>query len=405
MSRRTYLLFTRSSLVLIVLLVAAPVVDFYRFGRFVPGGGAGLPIGAILPAAHGASAVSADPAPETKPPAPPAATEAPAVTEEPQVSAPPEAPARAATYRPAAKRPAATARNEFEAWTAWGQIDPFWDGYDRPPRARAAGGTEAPATDIDSDGAGAGAIADRATSEDSEAAPGDRKRGAAAHGRSAVVADDPKVETPEGDEPMESGTKGPGEQAAPPVDGWIIGQPPAPAGASEDTRLVPGTTPPPPAPTPAGGGVAPALPREPRPRPVVFPTARIDAPASPVDIGQQFDVVVRVDSVEQMTSLPFHVIFDAGLLAFVSAQNGPALGALQPVLLASVNPNRPGDLAVGLSLIESAGTFSGAGALIVLRFQALASGRSDLHFAHATLRGAASEPIDTRFTGGSVVVR
>lgn len=405
MSRRTYLLISRSSLVLIVLLVAAPVVDFYRFGRFVPGGGAGLPIGAILPAARGASAIAADPAPEAKPPAPPVAKEAPAVTEQKQVSPPPEAPTQAAKFRPPAKRPAATARNEFEAWTAWGQIDPFWDGYDRPPRARAAGGTETPAADADPGGSGAGTIADRAGSEGSEAAPQDGKRGAAQHGRSAVVADEPKVETPEGDEPMEGGTEGPGSHAAPPVDGWIIGRPPGNAGGSEDTRLAPGTTRPLPEPAPAGGGVSPSLPREPRPRPVLFPTARIDSPATPVDIGQQFDVVVRVDSVDQMTSLPFHLMFDAGLLAFVSAQTGPALGALQPVLLASVNPNRPGDLAVGLSLIESAGTFSGTGDLIVLRFQAIASGRSDLLFANATLRGAASEPIDTRFTGGSVLVR
>ena len=404
MSHRTYLLISRSSLILIVLLVAAPVVDFYRFGRFVPGGGTGLPIGAILPAARGAATVSADPVPEAKPPAPPAATKAPAVPEEKQVSAPPEAPARAATFRPPARRPVASPRHEFEAWTAAGQIDPFWDGYDRPARVRAAGGPEAPAAGIDPDGHAEDTMEDGATSEGSEAAPADRTRARATRGRDTVVADEPKVETPEGDEPTGSGSESPGDHAAPPIDGFIIGLPPTPAGGSEDTRLAPGTTPPP-APTPAGGGLAPPMPREPRPRPVVFPTARIDSPATPVDIGQQFDVVVRVDSVDRMTSLPFHLMFDAGLLAFVSAQTGPALGALQPVLLASVNPNRPGDLAVGLSLIESAGTFSGAGDLIVLRFQAIASGRSDLLFAQATLRGAASEPIDTRFTGGSVIVR
>jgi hypothetical protein len=222
-----------------------------------------------------------------------------------------------------------------------------------------------------------------------------------------VQAGEPRVETAEGEEPTEGAVDDDGNGAAkPPPDGWIIGEPPAAATGTEGGRLTPEPGPPPP-PGTSSGGVAPprTLPHEPKPRPVVFPTARLDAPGASVGVGESFNVVVRVDSVEQMTSLPFHLMFDAGLLSFVSAQAGPALGALQPVLLASVNPNRPGDLAVGLSLIEASGSFTGSGDLLVLRFQAIASGRSDLAFGHATLRGPMSEPVETRFTGGSVVVR
>jgi hypothetical protein len=93
------------------------------------------------------------------------------------------------------------------------------------------------------------------------------------------------------------------------------------------------------------------------------------------------------------------------VLQFVSAANGGALSGLQPVLLASVNPARPGDLAVGLSFIDAGGAFSGSGTLVELRVHALASGVSSLRFDRASVRGPISQAIEAQFENGSVSVR
>jgi hypothetical protein len=109
----------------------------------------------------------------------------------------------------------------------------------------------------------------------------------------------------------------------------------------------------------------------------------------------------------EVTSVPFHVRFDPGVLEYLGATAGPALlaGTLQPILLASVNPSRPGDLAVGLSLAGSSGTYSGSGTLIVLEFRALAPGQVELLFESASVRGATGEPLAARIEGCIVRVR
>jgi hypothetical protein len=87
-------------------------------------------------------------------------------------------------------------------------------------------------------------------------------------------------------------------------------------------------------------------------------------------------------------------------------EQGPAIAAgMQPILLASVNPARPGDLAVGLSLIESGGLLHGTGTVIRLQFRALAAGTSPLGFSSASIRGAISETLDAQFHDASVNVR
>ncbi|MBI4168790.1 MAG: hypothetical protein HY510_02490 [Acidobacteria bacterium] len=96
--------------------------------------------------------------------------------------------------------------------------------------------------------------------------------------------------------------------------------------------------------------------------------------------------------------MPFHVRFDREVLEFAGAMKGPAfLGStVRPILLASVNPRRPDDLAVGVSLIGSSGTFTGSGTLIRLEFESLHPGNSDLVLERASVRGLAGEPLAVR---------
>src|SRR5207247_4102038 len=114
-----------------------------------------------------------------------------------------------------------------------------------------------------------------------------------------------------------------------------------------------------------------------------------------VSRGETFSVQVVLTGAREITSVPFHLQFDPGVLQYVGARTGPALNgrSLQPIFLASVNPGRPGDLAVGLSFVRSSGTFSGSGAILLIDFLALGRGRSDLHFDRATVRGPTSEPL------------
>jgi len=123
--------------------------------------------------------------------------------------------------------------------------------------------------------------------------------------------------------------------------------------------------------------------------------------------GETFSVQVVLTGAREITSVPFHLQFDPGVLQYVAARTGPALNgrSLQPIFLASVNPGRPGDLAVGLSFVRSSGTFSGSGAILLIDFQALAPGRSDLLFDRASVRGSASETLPAEIVGSSAEVR
>jgi hypothetical protein len=122
-------------------------------------------------------------------------------------------------------------------------------------------------------------------------------------------------------------------------------------------------------------------------------------------VGDSLTVTVNVRAGDPVTSLPFHLMFDPAVLQFSDGATDPSLGSrLQPVLLASVSPNRPGDLAVGLSFIETAGAFKGTGGVVVLHFRAIGSGDSDLEFSRASLRGATSEPLPAEFHNNRVSV-
>jgi len=125
-----------------------------------------------------------------------------------------------------------------------------------------------------------------------------------------------------------------------------------------------------------------------------------------VAYGKVLTVRVVVTGGEKITSVPFHLKFDPALLEFLGARTGPAFvsSSLEPLLLASVNPERPGDLAVGLALIGTSRSFTGSGSLVVLDFRAIGRGRSDLTFENSSVRGATSEALPVEFANTSIQV-
>jgi hypothetical protein len=152
--------------------------------------------------------------------------------------------------------------------------------------------------------------------------------------------------------------------------------------------------------------ILPGAPVPDDPAPVTVPVPLVSALVSTPDVAPSDTILVtiRIEDADRMTSLPFHLGFDPAVIEFVGSRTAPTLAALEPILLASVSPNRPGDVAVGLSLVEMAGVFTGTGDLVTLEFRAVAPGHSGLTFSRATLRGARSEAVEARFADGGVTV-
>src|SRR5262249_2923496 len=188
--------------------------------------------------------------------------------------------------------------------------------------------------------------------------------------------------------------------------GWFAGSVaplpsgPAPPSPSPAPRPDPAQPPDPPAPSAGPSSATSADPSEPL-RLSLAPVR----PSTPP--GGALTVQVVLTGARDVTSVPFHLQFDPGVLQYVGARTGPALDgrSLQPIFLASVNPARPAGLAVGLSLVRSSGTFSGSGTILLLDFQALSVGRSDLVFDRATVRGPTSAPVPAEITGSTIEVR
>ncbi|HET8945719.1 MAG TPA: cohesin domain-containing protein [Candidatus Polarisedimenticolia bacterium] len=141
-----------------------------------------------------------------------------------------------------------------------------------------------------------------------------------------------------------------------------------------------------------------------RPDPRENPTLALVLPSTPITVGDAVNVTVHLSDASNVSSVPFHVEFDPAVLEFQSASQGPGVASMQPILLANVNPARPGDLAVGLSLVESSGLLQGSGAVIRLQFRAVAPGVSPLDFSRASVRGRTGEALDARFQNASVEV-
>ena len=125
-----------------------------------------------------------------------------------------------------------------------------------------------------------------------------------------------------------------------------------------------------------------------------------------VAYGKTVSLQVVLTGGEGITSVPFHLRFDPALFEFLGAHTGTAFlsSSLDPLLLASVNPERPGDLAVGLALIGDSRAFSGSGSLVVLDFRAIGRGRTDLTFENSSVRGITSEPLPAEFANTTIQI-
>jgi hypothetical protein len=141
--------------------------------------------------------------------------------------------------------------------------------------------------------------------------------------------------------------------------------------------------------SPAGRGSAAGS--RSRPDPVPASTRlRLVPGASSIAAGDTVDVQVMLEDSQTVSSVPFHVRFDPEVVDFVAARPGAALGVAAPILMASVAPERPDDLAVGLAM-PGAG-FLSDGAILILRFIGKRAGSSPISFDRAAVRGLDAAP-------------
>ncbi len=130
------------------------------------------------------------------------------------------------------------------------------------------------------------------------------------------------------------------------------------------------------------------------------PEGRVAAP------GRAILVRVLVDAPRPLTSLPFHLLFDPEVVRFVAAREGAAYSgtSLQPILIGGTHPDRPGDVAVGLSFVGSPAVLGPRAEIAILEFEGIAAGDTPLVLDRASARGAtgAEQPIQTGVSAISV---
>ena len=122
--------------------------------------------------------------------------------------------------------------------------------------------------------------------------------------------------------------------------------------------------------------------------------------------GQTVVVRVLIDAPRPVASVPFHVVYDPAVVQFVAARQGAAYSgtSLQPILIGGINPDRPGDLAVGLSFVGAPAVLGRPAEIVVLEFQGIGAGDSPLVFERASVRDTTgmAQPTQTRPSAISV---
>ncbi len=145
---------------------------------------------------------------------------------------------------------------------------------------------------------------------------------------------------------------------------------------------------------------SPAVPQDPSAPPSFY-----FAPAEPVvAVGEQIEIGVSIANVKQLFGIPMRFGYNPKLLRLVDIRRGTFLqGDGQDLIFSKNIRHKVGLAAVNISRFPGTGGVDGAGLLVKLVFEGVASGRSDVKVTPSGARDAESKPM--KIAVGQVSVR
>lgn len=135
-------------------------------------------------------------------------------------------------------------------------------------------------------------------------------------------------------------------------------------------------------------------------------TVSLSGPASPVQVGDDFDVLVSVAGVQDLSAYQFDLSFDPTLLSFQSQAEGSFLSAGGSTFFLDgvVDPALGQVTGVANTLLGAVSGVSGSGVLLDLKFHALAKGVASLDLGSLQLLDANGGTLSATSSGLKVQV-
>ena len=120
--------------------------------------------------------------------------------------------------------------------------------------------------------------------------------------------------------------------------------------------------------------------------------------------GDALAVEIEIQDASDVTSVPFHLTYDPGVLEFERGEEGDFLAGAGSTAFFAARTTSVAEVVVGLSRLGRGPGARGDGLLCVLHFRAIGQGVAALGFASATVRDSAYGIVPSVFVPVQVVV-
>jgi hypothetical protein len=130
----------------------------------------------------------------------------------------------------------------------------------------------------------------------------------------------------------------------------------------------------------------------------------LDSP-SPVNVGQQFNVDIKVDDIVNLAAVQIDVNYDSNVLTYVDTVEGTFLkqGGASTLFLDTIDTPQPGVIK-GISIARIGSGANGDGVIAIISFTAASQGNSDISFGNTIIADPDSNIISSGADGTNVIV-
>lgn len=123
-------------------------------------------------------------------------------------------------------------------------------------------------------------------------------------------------------------------------------------------------------------------------------TVRLTPGSPTAAVGQQVILNITIQGARDLTSAPFHLVFNQSVLQYVSGEQGPFLGSDgRQVLFMAAPVSSGGRIVVGLSRLGPGAGISGNGLLCRMVFRVIRSGDAGIGLDQVVLWNSALQPV------------